>query len=123
MSKKTNQFIRVVQWLVVLFMAFGVYELVIEELAFGGICPKVLDIPACYILAGCLIAIVLSFLSRKLNFLFSLGASIGWSLAAMGTYYQFKGVMECPKTAGDIPMCYISLGLFTLLFILDQFRK
>ena len=111
--------IRFLQFVLILIGIYGVYGLVEQEMAVGNICPPVFGISACYIMAGCLIAIVLSFLGRKWHALFSLGASIAWCLSATGSYYQYKGIADCPMAANDVPMCYISLGLFSLLLILD----
>jgi len=38
---------------------------------------------------------------------------------ASAAYYQSKGMFECPKVLDDISMCYVGLGIFVVLFILD----
>ena len=123
MSKTSSKILSAIQWITTSILAYGVYGLVIQEYELGNICPKIFDIPACYIIAGGLLCIFISLLWRKLYFPFLLGAGIGWSIAAMGSYYQWKGIAECPKMADGTPICYIALALFTLLFILDFFKK
>ncbi len=111
--------IRALQAILTAIAAYGAYQLVMEELSVGGICPAVLGIPACYITAVCIAMIILSYFAKKWHALFSLGTSIAWSLAAFGSYYQYKGMAECPKTADGTPTCYIALGIFSALFLLD----
>ena len=47
-----------------------------------------------------------------------IGVSIAFTIATIGTVGQTIGGIECPKTASDIPMCYLSLAFFAMLIFL-----
>ncbi len=111
--------IRIIQIVLTLITAYGTYGLVQAEMNGGATCPEVFGISACYIVMGCVVAILVSFLSPRLHTLFSLGSSIAWGLAATGSYYQYKELAQCPKMDNGTSMCYIALGIFSTLLILD----
>jgi len=103
-------------WLVVLiagFAIFGSAGLVIDEWRAGDICPKILGIPACYIVFVCFAgALFLHFLSNKKaawGFFFFVG--IVTVIASSGTIGELTGALQCPRTAGGTPMCFISLAI------------
>ncbi|HFA50688.1 MAG TPA: hypothetical protein ENJ95_16900 [Bacteroidetes bacterium] len=107
-------------WLITLFGLNGAFGLVRNEYLKGNICPKTIGIPACYIIFACLIFILISetgFLKDNSK-LFFIGAGIAWLMAVTGTVGQIFGWIECPKTGGGFPMCYISFAMFSSLIIL-----
>lgn len=105
--------------LIVGFAIFGTSGLVIEEWNNGGICPKIIGIPACYIVLLCFIGGLLAHLVNInwANKLFFASIGIVTLIAISGTVGELTGLTKCPKTAGGTPMCFISLGIcLSLLF-------
>lgn len=85
------------------------------------ICPKVLGIPACYIVflffALALGAHVFKgYLGRDLWYYGFMSVPI--LLALGGTLTELSGKVICPRTPGGTPMCYISLGICTTLLLI-----
>ena len=119
-SKLISKIFSVVIWIVALFGINGTFGLVREEFTTGDICPKIVGIPACYIILTCLILIVVSQsnLLKDKNRLFFIGAGVAATIALVGTIGQLMGWLECPKTEGGIPMCFLSWGLFASLLLL-----
>ena len=107
-------------WIIALFGLNGTFSLVQEEFTKGNICPKLLGIPACYIILTCLVFLLISQsnLLKDKNRLFFIGAGVAATIAISGTVGQLMGWTECPKTDGGTPMCFLSLGLFSSLLIL-----
>jgi len=98
--------------------------LVKNELLIGNYCPKVLILPACYIVLVAFFLVLLSCLikTRLISILlFEIGADVGLILAIWFSFAQFKGLKQCPVSFG-IPLCYASLATFILLSILQFFR-
>ena len=110
--------------LAIWFLAFiginGTYPLAKSQLAGGDICPKILEIPACYLILGGLVLLLISQLNlfRDRARLFFLGAGIPLAIAAFASYGQYMGSVQCPKASDGTPMCYLSLALFSGLFLL-----
>lgn len=115
-----EKFISILIWGLAGFGTYGTIGLVGREIAKGNICPKILGIPACYIILISFIMVLLSHSSllKDNHWLYVIGASIAWSIAATGTIGQLMGNIECPKTAGGTPMCYLSLAFFSTLLLL-----
>ncbi len=107
-------------WGLAIFGTYGSIGLVGQEMSTGNICPKILGIPACYIILASFLMVLLSHsnLLKDHYWLYSIGAGIAWSIAATGTVGQWMGNIECPKTTGGTPMCYLSLAFFSTLILL-----
>ena len=112
--------ISIIIWGLAAFGTYGTIGLVGREISKGNICPKILGIPACFIILASFIMVLASHstLLRDSYWLYFIGAGIAWSIAATGTVGQLMGSIECPKTAGGTPMCYLSLAFFSTLLIL-----
>ena len=115
-----KKIISVIIWSLALFGLYGTAGLVMDEISIGDICPKILNIPACYIILTCFILVLVAQtnFAKKIFWLYFIGAGIAWTIAATGTIGQLTGTIECPKTAGGTPMCYLSLAFFSSLIIL-----
>ncbi len=116
--------ISILIWIIALFGLNGAFGLSRKEFIEGNICPKILGIPACYIIFICLLFIFISetgFLKDNSK-LFFIGGGLAWLIAAVGTAGQVLGWLECPKTAGGFPMCYLSFAMFSALLLLKGFR-
>jgi len=91
-----NKVVRIIAYLGMVALTviglLGVIPLVRSELALGDVCPKIIGIPACFIILICLIFI--TFVSNAI------------------------GYVECPKTSGGFPMCYLSFMIFAGIGIL-----
>jgi len=119
-----NKVVRIIAYLGMVALTviglLGVIPLVRSELALGDVCPKIIGIPACFIILICLIFITFG-LFRIAKFghkLFWIGTLIAVSIAAFGTVSNAIGYVECPKTSGGFPMCYLSFMIFAGIGIL-----
>ena len=105
---------------ILLFAIYGALSLSLVEFRTPNICPKVLSIPACYIVLVAFTFVLLSHAmlpSPKQAAYYSF-LTIPFFLALGGTISELSGQVVCPRTSGGIPMCYISLGLcFTLIVL------
>jgi len=115
-----EKLISIIIWGLAAFGTYGTVGLVGREISKGNICPKILGIPACYIILASFLMVLASHstLLKDNYWLYYIGAGIAWSIAATGTVGQLMGSIECPKTAGGTPMCYLSLAFFSTLLIL-----
>lgn len=107
-------------WAVLLIGWYGAGNLTFAEYFRSNICPKLLSVPACYVILGLVLLATTSqtgWLGDK-HWLFFLATGMAASLALTGTIGQLSGVIECPKTSGGMPMCYLSLAMFGSLFLL-----
>ncbi|MFK8056962.1 MAG: hypothetical protein AB8F78_12640 [Saprospiraceae bacterium] len=101
----------------------GASGLVYNEFSTGSICPKILGVPACYIIALCLIIPFISHLLGWRNSVYYIGTGLAFGIAFYGTISQSLGLTECPKTGSGTPMCYISLAIFTSLIVLKFMQQ
>ncbi len=106
----------ILYWLVVLIAGiavYGTFGLVANEWELGDICPKILGVPACYIVLVCFAVALLSHLIpfKSANSIYFLFVGIVTAIAITGTLGELTGTAECPKTAGGTPMCFISLAI------------
>ncbi|WP_036155493.1 hypothetical protein [Maribacter forsetii] len=101
---------------------FGAGSLVITEFTTGDGCPKFGAVPACLIILICFILPFISHLLKKWNLIYFLFTGIAALIALVASVMQFIGNAECPKTDSGIPMCYISLLIFTSLIILKKIQ-
>lgn len=109
--------------LIILVAGFAIYgssDLVMNEWEVGNICPKILSIPACYIVLACfsgaLVAHLLPISNGKYVY-FSLIGTVTL-IASTGTIGELTGMTKCPRTGGGTPMCFISLGICLSLLTL-----
>jgi len=102
-----------ITWVILILAILGAGSLSYTELIEKDVCPKMLGIPACYIvLVSFTMAGIMHALKTPLsNYLYF--AAIGFVLffALKGTITELRGIPICPRTAGGTPMCFISLGL------------
>jgi len=109
-------------WLVVLiavFAIYGTFGLAMNEWKLGDICPKIIGIPACYIVLICFSGGLLAHLSRtgKSTWIYFAFIGIVTLIATTGTVGELTGTAECPRTSGGTPMCFISLGICISLLV------
>ena len=105
-----------------LFAIYGSFHLSKRDYRKKDICPKVLGIPACYIVfvffvGGLVVHLLLS--SEATAYYALIG--IPFLLALSGTVTELSGKVICPRTKGGTPMCYLSLGFCTFLLALKFF--
>ena len=96
----------------------GAGDLVLNEIRESNICPKILGIPACYIILTCFVLPFLMHVFKGPNSIYFALTGLAFVIALVASYMQFTGIGECPKTANGTPMCYYSLALFTSLIVL-----
>ena len=113
-----NTILKYILYLIFLFGIYGAGTLVYKEIVNGDICPKILNIPACYIIMVCLVIPLIIHLIKGSNRIYFIFTGLAWSIATYGSIMQFFKIIECPKTAEGIPMCYISFIMFSLLILL-----
>jgi hypothetical protein len=112
----------VLYWFIIIIAAFainGTFGLVMNEWEIGNICPKIIGIPACYIVLVCFIVALISHIIRnsKATWVYFFFVGIVTLIALTGTIGELAGMTKCPRTAGGIPMCFISLAIcLSLLF-------
>lgn len=105
--------------LLALLLAFATYKagvLSLEQWNHPGACPSIGPVPACYlVLAGFLLGLVGHL--ANLRAVFFAGLGFPTVLALFASVGEVFGFVECPKTEGGIPMCYISLALCCVCWI------
>lgn len=97
------------------FATVAIVLLVRKHASIGDVCPPLFGIPACYFL---LVSIALAWLGRlwkPARPLYWLGCGFPWVLALGASVMQLLGIVECPKSSLGIPMCFLSLALFSCL--------
>lgn len=107
-------------WLLI-FWTFWAWVLSLDELQNWPICPKLLGMPACYIILAAFITLFLLHLLKISKNYFYILISIPIGIALYGTTFQIFGWVECPKTNWGIPMCFISLWMFSSLLCFKYF--
>lgn len=100
---------------------FGAGELVYNEITQHNVCPKLLGIPACYIILACFVIPFIVHVFKGKNYIYFAFTGFAFVIALVATIMQFTGHAECPKAANGIPMCYYSLALFTSLIVFKVF--
>jgi len=93
-------------------------QLVYTDFTVGNICPKLIGIPACYIILMCFAIPFLVHIFKGNSVYYFLGTGLAFTIAFYGTVMQVLNYVSCPKTSQNIPMCFISLGFFTTLIVL-----
>ena len=92
--------------------------LVYKEITLSNYCPRVFDIPACYLVLLSFILVLGSIVFNN-KYVFGMGTSLGLILAIWFSYNQLIGKNVCPVFA-NIPLCYVSLLTFMVIIILDK---
>ena len=92
------------------------------------LCPTLGPVPACYIvLLGYTLAGASMIVGVRIRTaLFVTGWLPVFGLAVMGSSMQVLGILQCPKSTGDIPGCFLSLTLATSLifvFLVERFYR
>lgn len=95
----------------------GASSLVYSEFTIWDICPKLLWIPACYIIFLFFLLLLFIHILKLKKRYFYIVISIPLSIALYWTIFQIIWTVECPKTEEWIPLCFISLFLFFGAFI------
>lgn len=98
--------------------------LVSTQIIFGNVCPPLFNIPACFILLVILILMLFSHIGhiKYKNIIYFVCALIGLAIAIYFSYSQICGLQDCPSLL-EIPLCYLSVLMFSLLLILKIFEK
>lgn len=94
--------------------------LVSKQIIIGNICPPLFEIPACFIILILLVLIILSHIKifKDRNMIYFLCAILGLLIAIYFSFSQIRGLQDCPQCLIGIPLCYLSVLMFTLLLIL-----
>lgn len=106
---------------ILLFAIYGSVELSITDYNQKDVCPKIIGIPACYVVGFMFtIGLVTHIISRSKSntLLFYLSVGIVCIMALKGTLSELSGIVVCPRTSGGTPMCYISFGICSVLLVL-----
>ncbi|WP_282071390.1 hypothetical protein [Polaribacter atrinae] len=115
---KLKKVLHIILILIFVLSILGASSLVYDEFINESICPKIFNIPACYIIMGCFIMPLLGHLLKWNNYIYFIGTGLAFSIALYGTTSQLLEIVQCPKTSTGIPMCFISLSIFTSLIFL-----
>ena len=104
--------------IVLLFVIYGSFMLSRRDFRKKNICPKVLSIPACYLIFVCFVgALLVHTLNYQVPFSYYGLMALPFLLALLGTLTELSGKVICPRTKGGTPMCYLSLGFCTVLIL------
>jgi len=107
---------------------FGAASITYEHAIGIESCPTLGPVPACYVvllgytLAGASMVIVAKYRTA----LFVAGWLPVFGLALVGSGMQVLGSVQCPKSAGGIPGCFLSLILATgliIAFLVERFYR
>lgn len=121
MNETSSRIIYLVILALLLFSIYGSLTLSITDFNEKDVCPKLIGIPACYLVLISFIFVALVHLLKntfKRNLWYYLCIAFPFLLALSGTLSELSGKVVCPRTSGGIPMCYISLGICTALILL-----
>ena len=113
---------KIMSILIILIAAFAVYgsfSLSMNDWVTGNVCPKILGIPACYIVFVCFATALISQVVSvsKSTLIFFIAVGIVTAIATTGTVGELTGTAKCPRTAGGTPMCFISLAICVSLLV------
>jgi len=108
--------------LVLLFVIYGSFTLSLKDFKQKNVCPKVIGIPACYLVVIFFVGALTVHLGNfEMPYSYYGFMSVPFLLALVGTLTELSGKVICPRTAGGTPMCIISLAFCTLLIALKYF--
>ena len=107
---------------ILLFVIYGSFSLSRHDYKKKDVCPKILGIPACYLVFIFFVgALAIQLLQPAQAYLYYGLLAVPFLLALAGTLTELSGKVICPRTPGGTPMCFISLGFCTLLIGLKFF--
>jgi hypothetical protein len=108
-----------------LLVLYGLYPVIWAQATHATQCPALGPLPACYVVGLCYTLIAISAI-HSLSFaahIFWIGWLPVFSLALTGSITEISGTPVCPRNALDIPLCYFSLGIATILLLCFQFLR
>jgi len=113
----------IIVYFLLFFGVYGAGKLSYNEITHHHICPKLIGVPACFIIFLCfLIPLIVHFIKKK-NTLYFVFTGIAFLIALIGTIGQLFDKIQCPKKEDGTPMCYISLVIFSVLILLKIFER
>lgn len=112
-----NMVVRIFMYLIFFIGILGASKLVIHEYRVGNVCPKIMMIPACYLILISLLIALLAQVFVLNNKVFYIPVLFAFSIALLATILELAGIVQCPKTDDGIPMCYYSLAIFSGLLV------
>jgi len=110
---------KIFYWLTTIVLFFAIYGALNLSLTnFNGSisCPKIAGIPACYLISLFFVLGTVSHFIKNKAFFFFIGAPC--ILALFASIQEVNYSNTCPQTSSGIPMCFISLGLCSLILFL-----
>ena len=112
----------ILYYLILVLLAFVVYSSFLlsrRDYRKKNICPKIMTVPACYIVCLFFIATLLSHFFFPAVPVWYFGfLAVPFLIALAGTITELRGKVICPRTPGGTPMCYLSLGFCSFLMAL-----
>ena len=120
MTKKHHPFMFFFLTLLLAVAVIAALQLSMKEWRVPGSCPPLGPVPACYLVFlgfACALTGHLAGRYRWGRILFWLGLGFPTLLALFASVGEARGFLECPKTSGGIPMCYLSLGICVISWI------
>ena len=111
---------------ILLFSIYRAFGISMMDFKNKNVCPKLLGIPACYLVLSFFAVALLTHTLRHKSvaaMLYYILITIPLLMALNGTVTELSGTVICPRTSGGTPMCYISLALCTTLLILKPFSS
>ena len=103
------------------FGILGSTYLTYQELSVGNVCPRFFGVPACYLVLAAYVLILISVVSLR-KFFYGTGVFLGLLLGVWFSLNHYTGVIVCPEIR-NIPLCYVSLLAFAIIFILGMIRR
>lgn len=111
-------------WLIFALLVIGIFgtsDLVYREFTQQNVCPSLFGIPACYVIIVCFIVPFIAHLFGSFKVLYFLFTGLALGIAIYASIMQILGYLECPKMGSNIPMCFISFGMFLVLVLSKLF--
>jgi protein-S-isoprenylcysteine O-methyltransferase Ste14 len=105
---------------------YAVIGIVISEYKTGTVCPKVFNLPVCYIILVFFLIALFSHITSKASYLYFIFLGIIFIITLIASLLHLTGNFTCPQTVlKRIPKCYYALGLVSGLLILKylQFKE
>ncbi len=97
----------------------GMSRVVLQELNTGTACPKVKEIPICYVIIVCFIAALISHIINKKPYIYFVCIGFSLIVAITATVLHINGNFICPKTIiKGTPKCYYAVALLSSLLFL-----
>ena len=114
-----SRFLRLGLFVFSLYVLSGIIPISIKQFQSGGACPLIGPIPACYIVSVAYTAMGVAAIlwTKKLVWLFILGALPVIGLALSGTTLELFGHPTCPRSESGLPLCYLSLVVGLMMAI------